>query len=185
MGVSRTPVRQALRQLEMEGLVEQPAGGSYVVRGLTHRDVNEICDLLEMLDCYVVTRAMERCAPAQFAELLAHTSEMKLAAAEQDVARWATADRAFHDLIQSAADNELVTTLAVTTRRRIHRFWASSVRAERLQECSAEHEQIALAMQRGDVGAVVSMVKEHIAHMRLSLTDLLTRAAVFLPRRRP
>lgn len=57
MGVSRTPVRQALHQLELEGLVEQGPGRSYVVRGLTLQDVSEIYDLLEVLDCYMVRAA--------------------------------------------------------------------------------------------------------------------------------
>ncbi|MCS0494635.1 GntR family transcriptional regulator [Ancylobacter mangrovi] len=182
MGVSRTPVRAALRQLELEGLLEQPSGSSYVVRGLTPRDVNEICDLLEVLDCYIVTRAIQHCPPETFDALIGYTAEMKAAAQAQDIERWGLADREFHKLIEAGADNELITSLAVKTRRRIHRFWATSVRPERLQECSAEHERIARAMRDGDVESVVSMVKEHIAHMRLSLTDLLMRAAAFLPR---
>jgi DNA-binding GntR family transcriptional regulator len=182
MGVSRTPIRAALLQLELEGLVEQPAGGSYIVRGLTQRDVEEICDLLEVLDCYVAKKAMQHCSTEQFDALLAHADEMKQAAAARDIARWSIADKAFHELIQSGAGNQLVTSLVVKTRRRIHRFWASSVRPERLQECSTEHEQIALAMRDGDADRALSMIRDHIAHMRISLIDLLTRAAAFLPR---
>lgn len=182
MGVSRTPVRQALHQLELEGLIEQGVGRSYVVRGLTLQDVNEICDLLEVLDGYVMRAAMRSLSAEEASALIGLTRRMKEAAADRDADAWGVADKDFHDIIQGAANNQLVATLLGKTRARIHKFWANSVNQDRLQKCSIEHEQIAIAIRDKNEALAMALVSEHIQHMRASLTDILERAAAFLPR---
>lgn len=183
MGVSRTPVRQALHQLELEGLIEQGPGRSYVVRGLTLQDVSDICDLLEVLDRYVVCSAARARTREQADALIGLTGQMKEAASRGDVGAWGVADKAFHDIIQRASNNKLVTSLLTKTRARIHKFWANSVNQDRLQNCSVEHEQIAISIRDNNEDLAMSLVSQHIQHMRVSLTDILTKAAAFLPQR--
>lgn len=181
LGVSRTPVREALRRLELEGMVEQPDGGTFIVRGVDLQDIDEICDVLELLDTYVVERACTRLTSGQKDEILALAEEMTDAAALGDHSRWNAADLRFHELIQEAAGNQLVHNLARQTRARVHRFWSASVRENRLVDCSVEHLDIARAITAADSDQAKLLAVGHVNHMRASLRDLVERAAPFLP----
>ena len=180
LGVSRTPVRDALHRLEREGLVENPGGGGFIVRGLVARDVREICDVLALLDGYVVERACVNLTAQGCHEVLALTAEMTRASQAGDRTAWNAVDLRFHHLLQQTADNQVVASIAADTRARVHRFWAVGVREKRLVDCSAEHSDLAQAIADGDPAMARGLAVGHVEHMRISLNELLARAAPLL-----
>ncbi len=181
LGISRTPVREALQRLEKEGLVKRTDNARFAVSQLTTTEVNDACDLLEVLDTYVCRKAASTLTEADIALLRQSIDEMTRAAAADDRVSWSAADLAFHRLVNSIAGNQLVAETVKETRRRIQRFWlrATSLQ-QRLQACSREHLVLAEAMIAQDYEAIEPAVKEHIGHMRQRILEMLASAAAIL-----
>lgn len=181
LGISRTPVREALQRLEKEGLVKRTDNSRFAVSQLTITEVNDACDLLEILDTYVCRKASSILTPDDVASLKGNIAEMTRAAADDDRAAWSAADLAFHRQVNTIAGNQLVADTVKETRRRIQRFWlrASSMQS-RLEACSQEHLVLANAMVAQDYAAIEPAVKEHIGHMRARMLEMLASAAAIL-----
>jgi len=181
LGISRTPVREALQRLEKEGMVKRTDNSRFTVSQLTIAEVNDSCDLLEVLDTYVCRKAASMLTDSDIAALTQSIDEMTRAAAADDRVSWSAADLAFHRLVNGIAGNQLVAETVKETRRRIQRFWlrAASLQS-RLEACSQEHLVLANAMVNKDYDAIEPAVKEHIGHMRLRMLDMLESAAAIL-----
>jgi len=181
LGISRTPVREALQRLEKEGLVKRSDNARFTVSQLTIDEVNDSCDLLEVLDTYVCRKASSQMTEADVAALKQSIEEMRRAAAADDRVSWSAADLAFHRLVNGIAGNQLVADTVKETRRRIQRFWlrAASLQS-RLEACSQEHLVLATAIIEKDYDAIEPAVKEHIGHMRRRMLDMLESAAAIL-----
>ena len=155
LGISRTPVREALQRLEKEGLVKRGDNARFAVSQLTIQEVNDACDLLEVLDTYVCRKASSKMNEADVALLRESVDEMQRAAADDDRASWSAADLAFHRTVNSIAGNQLVADTVKETRRRIQRFWLRAASAQsRLQACSQEHLVLAEAIVNQDYEAI-------------------------------
>ena len=181
LGISRTPVREALQRLEKEGLVKRTDSARFAVSQLTIQEVNDACDLLEALDTYVCRKASSKLTEADIELLTASVAEMQRAAAADDRASWSAADLAFHRTVNTIADNQLVADTVKETRRRIQRFWmrAASLQS-RLEACSQEHLVLANAIIAQDDDAIEPAVKEHIGHMRGRMIEMLEAAGALL-----
>jgi len=181
LGISRTPVREALQRLEKEGLVKRSDNARFTVSQLTIAEVNDACDLLEVLDTYICKKASSKLTPEDIVLLKESVAEMQRAAGDDDRESWSAADLAFHRTVNSIAGNQLVAETVKETRRRIQRFWmrAASLQS-RLEACSQEHLVLANAIIAQDYDAIEPAVKEHIGHMRHRMLEMLESAAALL-----
>jgi len=181
LGISRTPVREALQRLEKEGLVKRGDNARFTVSQLTIAEVNDACDLLEVLDTYICKKASSKLTPEDIVLLRESVDEMQRAAGDDDRESWSAADLAFHRTVNSIAGNQLVAETVKETRRRIQRFWmrAASLQS-RLEACSQEHLVLATAIIAQDYDAIEPAVKEHIGHMRARMLEMLESAAALL-----
>ena len=181
LGISRTPVREALQRLEKEGLVKRTDNARFTVSQLSPQEANDACDMLEVLDTYIATRAAEKLTEEDERALRESVLAMRAAAADGDRDAWSAADLAFHRTINGIAGNVLVSDTVKETRRRIQRFWmhAQSLQS-RLITCSEEHIVLAEAIIAKDYDAIEPAVREHINHMRERILDLLRTAAMYL-----
>jgi len=179
LGISRTPVREALQRLEQEGLVRRGSNARFTVAQPTIKEAEEACDLLVILDTYIARRASELLSDEQKAELLDAVENMTAAAESGDRDAWAQADLQFHRLVNSIADNALVWETVRETRRRVQRFWLQAPSMEgRLVACSNEHRDLAQAMIDRDDAAIAQAVEVHISHMRERVVELLRATSV-------
>jgi DNA-binding GntR family transcriptional regulator len=182
LGVSRTPVREALLRLERDGLVQRTPDMGFVVATITPAEVNEACDLLELLDAYVYRRAAENLSGDALDELLGLASALVRLAASGDTEGWREADRRYHDLVMAAAGNRLVAEYLPQIRRRVQRFWLQEPLFDgRLQTCSQDHIALAQAMTDHDEAVLAETVHRHISRMRRNVLDRLASAAPLLP----
>lgn len=180
LGISRTPIRQALQRLESEGLITKSDSSRFSVALVTPKQVEEACDLLQIIDTYLFTKAAQNLDKKGADQLMTLTQEMIKAAENNDRDNWSKADTRFHDLVINAADNQTVASLAIITRRKIQRFWTkSAVYENRLVSCSKEHEVLAKAIVNKDLEAIEPAVLEHMAHMRSSILKTLNLLLTF------
>lgn len=165
--VSTTPVRDALRRLDHEGLVEiSPRRGAVVatVDGLQLRDLYEIRELLE---CHALSRIGDQPTPdlAVLSELL-HRSEP--VAESDDYARFSELDLEFHGHLTALGGNKELVVLAQQTHRRIQAVrMRNAVGLPGQQKTShQEHVRIVELLSNGEIVAAVEQLREHISSVR-------------------
>jgi DNA-binding GntR family transcriptional regulator len=162
-GTSRTPVREALRQLAPTGLVQvTPRRGAFVA----------IPDSIQLGEMFLVMAELEAMAAALSA--LAMTPEQRRGLERQhaamaamvraaDVAAYRAANVAFHHLLYLGAHNGYLGEIATATRRRLAPFRAAQLEApDRLRRSHEEHGGILTAIQRGDAADAAGRMRGHI-----------------------
>jgi len=108
LGVSRTPVREALMRLESEGLVKRSEAGRFTVAMLTGKDVDEAIDLMVLCDIYMFQRATKSIDNAGAVALLESAKNMTKCAKYGDRDGWMKYDKIFHETIMRAANNDML-----------------------------------------------------------------------------
>ena len=182
MGVSRTPVREALLRLEREGLVQRLPDAGFAVATITADEVNEACDLLHLLDTYVYQRAAETLSRAELDDLLDLASTLVDSADSGDADAWRAADQRYHAVVIEAAKNRFVAQALQQTRRRVQRFWLQKRHFDgRLRTCSQDHVALAQAMLDADGEVLSQTVHAHIERLRSSVLARLESARPLLP----
>lgn len=174
LSISRTPVREALRRLEQEGIIQTAPGRGLVVTELTLKDVEDMLEMLRLLDAHAAYLAAQRRTSNQ-AERLATIAQELLAAAEQhDVEAWSTADKPYHEIVLAASGNQLLRQTILDVRRRLHRITINSgTRPERLLACTHEHVAVAEAIAQGNADAAAGAMAQHIDAMSASAMQLI------------
>ncbi len=180
LNISRTPIREALQRLEKEGLVQRTEASRFTVAQISIKEVNDACDLLEILDTYIFTKASRTLSEEDAIELRRSVTRMSDASDANDRTAWTEADRTFHQILNRVAGNELVADTVRETRRRVQRFWIRSTvgQFDRLHTCTVEHGQLVDAIINKDVAAIGPAVTEHISHLRENVVSLLTTVAL-------
>lgn len=168
LGASRTPVREALRRLESEGLLEPRGLRGTVVRELKDEDVTCIFEIREALESLAARRATRRMDPETLAELRAIVGRMKNAV--DDPNEMERLDTAFHDRILATAEGERLHRMLMDLREEIvtWRFLSLST-AERRAASVDEHAAILRAIETGDEDVVAEVTEAHIAQARASV----------------
>ena len=174
LSISRTPVREALRRLEQDGIIQTVPGRGLVVTELTIKDVEDMLEMLRLMDAHAAELAARRRTQEQ-ADRLAEVARDLLAAAERhDVEGWSIADKPYHEIVLAASGNALLRQTIQDVRRRLHRITIhSGTRPERLLACTHEHLNVAEAIVRGDAETAAALMREHIDAMSASAMTLI------------
>ncbi len=182
LGVSRTPVREALLRLERDGLVQRLPESGFAVATITSDEVHEACDLLDVLDTYVYRRAAQNLSRADLGDLLELASNLVDSAESGDADAWRDADQRYHAVVMEAARNRFVAQSLQQTRRRVQRFWLQKPHFDgRLRICSQDHVTLAQAMLDDDAELLAQTVHAHIERLRINVLDRLESAGSLLP----
>jgi DNA-binding GntR family transcriptional regulator len=173
-GISRTPMREALKVLASEGLVDlKPRRGCYVTE-LSDNDVDEVFPVLALLESKATEEAIRRLTSADLARLLATHAALEAATANANVDQFFEANQQFHTDLQAIAGNRYLAGLIDDTRRLIKLTRRDSLRlAGRMTQSLDEHRQIVAAAEAGDAVLAGQRMYQHI----LSGRDAVTRRA--------
>jgi DNA-binding GntR family transcriptional regulator len=187
-GVSRTPVREALRRLAALGLVSFEPNRGVRVRTLTHHDLREAFMVRAELEALVTELAAERMTADALAELEACekrfarlTKEMRShepgGGRRSLMSDWMRANHAFHDVLYRVADVPYIESVAKAARRTLSgpAVWApSDDHLDRLYERNqAEHRAIRSALAAGSGAGARELAHEHVMHSFELLTTIL------------
>jgi DNA-binding GntR family transcriptional regulator len=165
VGVSRTPVREALRRLEAELYAVRTPGGRLVVADWDVDDVAEMFALRAMLEGHAAARAARRMTPAGLADLRACNAAIEAAIAqpEPDIARFLAENRRFHDLVlKASASARLSTMLAGLVEQPIVRRTATRYARTDLERSAHEHGQLIQAFAAHDSEWARAVMTAHI-----------------------
>ncbi len=172
-GISRTPMREALKVLAAEGLVQlKPRRGCYVTE-LSERDLDEIFPVMALLEGRCAFEAAQRAEADDLAHLAAIHERLEKYAAEGDADRFFEANQAFHLAVQQLAGNRWLSQLINDTRKLMKLTRRDSLRLEgRLKQSLAEHRAILRAIQRHDANDAGRLMQNHLLSGRAALATL-------------
>ncbi len=178
LGVSRTPVREALRVLISEGLAVATAGG-VVVTELTVKAVRELFEAEEMLDGLACRLAAQRGSEEQTAKLEKIMLEEEDAAAHGDCLRLMNADKQLHEHIALMADNQTLLRFTHHVVSLLGRTRPISAHVPgRLMTIARENRQVVDAIKRHDGEEAEKSVREHVRSAERVVISILENVVV-------
>lgn len=177
LGMSRTPVREALVRLQNEGFVDLiPRRGMRVAR-LSVRDIREITELLAVLETEAAERlASRKLPPETLARFDAAIAAMDRALEQQDIDAWNKADYSFHLLLIQSCGNRHLIEVAERFLERANRYRImTSTRRMPPVYSNVNHAAVVEAIRRGDPQSAVEIHRSHKRRWMRELDGLLPR----------
>jgi DNA-binding GntR family transcriptional regulator len=174
-GISRTPLREALKVLQNEGLVKLvPRRGCFVAK-LTQQDLDEIYDMVGLLEGACAARAATLATPADIVRLQRITQRMAQAAAERNYKRYFDANLAAHEAVQEIAGNHWQKNVIQYLRSmcRLSPYVSVGKIPGRLEESLREHEELLAAIEAHDGARAEAAMRRHIENTRAALRHLM------------
>ena len=174
LGVSRTPIREAIRKLELEGLVLMiPRKGAEVAQ-ITEKSLRDVLEVRRALENLAVQLACLRMSPQTLADLKAAARAFEEILGGEDVTAVAEADVAFHDVIYMATDNQRLISLLNNLREQMYRYRVEYLKKK---ECHKqllwEHQEIIRANEAGEIDVATKITEQHIDNQVEAVSDAL------------
>lgn len=172
LGISRTPVREAVQQLAQEGLLQIVPGRAVVIPFLSVVEIRDLVHMRLLLEPEVARLATQCATRSQVESLQTCCARMLKAAEADDRTSWTKADSRFHDTLTQLCPNEILGNMARQIANRIHHLAiAASAPQGRLIECTHEHSAVADAIATGDGDRAARAMTEHLEIMRHNLAN--------------
>ncbi len=163
LGISRTPVREALQNLAQEGLVQIIPGRAITVTAPSIDDALNAIQVRSILEPAVVRLSTDAIQPAQLDKLWQALQVMEEAVQRGDRAAWTNADTQYHEIISAACPNQLLGGLSLQIRNRMSYVAIDTKTSpERLAECTAEHRLILERMTERNAPGAEQAMRDHI-----------------------
>jgi DNA-binding GntR family transcriptional regulator len=170
LGISKSPIREALNRLEAEGLIRiEPRRGAYL-QAFSNQDISDLYDLREALENHVVRTA--KVTPELVLELRHGLRKMRKYLKENDKARYIEEDMRFHAELAEATGNARLGKVLENVQNQI---WIFRRKTYDLSSSSAadQHEEILLALENDDRTKAEKAMSDHIGNVRRKLLEFL------------
>jgi DNA-binding GntR family transcriptional regulator len=167
LGISRTPLREALKVLEAEGLIEiSPNRGASVSR-MSEAEIRETFELMSGLEAFSGELACERITAAELAQIKALHYEMLACRAQNDLSGYYSRNQAIHDRINEAARNSALrqTYLSINRRLKALRF-RSNFHTSKWDRAIHDHEDMIQALEARDGKRLSAILRRHLLDKR-------------------
>lgn len=170
LGVSRTPIREAIRKLELEGLVVMIPRKGAAVANITEKDTKDVLEVRRTLEMFAVEVACDRITPEQLEQLKEAAKAFEASNGSMDLIRIAETDMHFHEIIYEATHNERLIQMLNNLRENMYRY-----RIEYLKDPNyynslvAEHQEILNAVESKDKERARACMRDHIDNQQLAV----------------
>ena len=173
-GASRTPVREALRQLATSGMVEVRPRRGVIVRHVTADEVMDMFETMAELEAVCVRLATYRITPLERSRLLRIHEASQAAVEQDDVDAYDALNRDFHEAIYRAAHNDFLAEQAIAVRTRLNAFRRMQLRqARRLASSRAEHDAVMQAIAEGNGEEAGRRMRAHMLNAASALDSYI------------
>lgn len=174
LGVSRTPIREAIRKLELEGLVLMIPRKGAVVAEITEKSLRDVLEVRRALEELAVKLACEKIQDEEIEELKAAAKAFEKALGTGDVTVYAEADVKFHDIIYRTTDNQRLIQLLYNLREQMYRYRVEYLKREEVHETLLEeHQHIIEMIEKRDEERAVEAVCKHIDNQVITVADTI------------
>ena len=165
LGVSRTPIREAIRMLEQEGLaITIPRKGA-IVAGMTEKDMQDVLEIREALEELSVQVACDKITDEEISELQKNMKNFEHSLKSGDLKKMAHADVEFHDVIYRATDNPKLINMLNNLREQMYRYRVEYLKnPQNHEQLLQENEAIYKGIVEKDKSAVTEMIRKHISN---------------------
>ncbi len=174
LGVSRTPIREALGRIAEEGLLEETQNGMKVI-GVSDEDVDDYYEIKSALEAEATRRAAGRMTEEEIQKLAELVDQQEFYAQKEDYAKIRDLDTEFHQIIYDACGSRAMMVILTKLHRNLLKYRRMSLarkRGDRAAESIAEHRSIVEALSQRDGERAKQMMHEHIEHARISLQNV-------------
>ncbi|MFI3207776.1 MAG: GntR family transcriptional regulator [Eubacteriales bacterium] len=163
LGVSRTPIREAIRKLELEGLVLMiPRKGAEVAE-ITEKNLRDVLEVREALEVLAVQLACERMTEESIEELKRAAIEFEEIVETNDITKIAEADVQFHDVVYNATGNQRLVQLLNNLREQMYRYRVEYLKKESVRPAIiTEHQELIKHISNHDKDAASNNICKHI-----------------------
>jgi len=176
LGISRTPVREAIRKLEQEGyVIMMPRRGTYV-SDVSESDIKEIFEIRSALEALATGLAARRIEQEELETLQSMLFEIEGYIKQNDIEKIVEADIKFHGLLYQVSRNERLVNIISNLKEQLARFRTLSMSYPgRLYETLEEHSEMVEAIANGDVSAARDAAEHHMERAEKTLLKALRR----------
>ena len=176
LGVSRTPIREAIRKLELEGLVTMiPRRGAEVAQ-ITEKSLQDVLEVRRTLDALSVELACERISEEELEQLGVACKKVEEAIAGKDLKKIAQADVAFHDIIVKATRNSRLVQMVNNLSEQMYRYRFEYIKDESKHgSLMDEHRIIFESLKNGDKETACKTAKLHIDNQEISVMEQIKK----------
>ncbi len=184
LGISRTPVREAMRQLELEGLVLHAPHRGWTIRMQQAGDIEEIFEIKESLEAMIVRQAVTNLTAEAKAVLVKALANLEDATIRKDREAWLAADECLQETLYAAASNVRAKQIVASLNAQWHWIWLRLISLEdRMEQSAKEHRAILERVLAGDAEGAAGLMSGHIANVKRYLLSLLTNFVLPLTER--
>ncbi|NLM12130.1 MAG: GntR family transcriptional regulator [Epulopiscium sp.] len=178
MGVSRTPVREAIRKLELEGFVVMvPRKGAQVAE-ITEKDIQDVLEVRGALEGLAVKLACENMDEKDLRSLKRVMKEFSEASKREDIDEMIEKDVEFHDIIFRATKNEKLIQIVNNLREQIHRYRVAYLKSfDDFKVIDEEHEQIVFAIENRDSTLGETVAARHIKNQEKAVIQFIRKGS--------
>ena len=169
LGVSRTPIREAIRKLELEGLVLMiPRKGAEVAR-ISESNLRDVLEVRRSLEELAIDLACQRMTEEELEELKVTQEKFSLAIKSGDAMQIAETDERYHEIIYLSTKNERLVQILNNLREQMYRYRLEYIKDEdKRQILLIEHEHILKALSLRHVQEAKQAVREHIDNQEIT-----------------
>lgn len=174
LGVSRTPIREAIRKLELEGLVLMIPRRGAVVAEITEKSLRDVLEVRRVLEELSVELACKRITEEEIEDLKVAEKEFETALKGGDVTEVAEADVKFHDVIYHATNNQRLIQLLYNLREQMYRYRVEHLKQKEKHEILlAEHNDIVKMIEKRDAKHAMEVICKHIDNQVEAVSDTI------------
>ncbi|MBQ4283996.1 MAG: GntR family transcriptional regulator [Lachnospira sp.] len=176
LGVSRTPIREAIRKLELEGLVVMiPRKGAEVAH-ITEKDMRDVLEVRCTLEELAMELACKNVTSEQLADLKAANRVFEAAIVSKDIVSIVEADVHFHDVIYAMTNNARLIQIINKLREQMYRYRLEYIKDARTHSILiSEHNEIIEQLEKQNVGDAKSVMRQHIHNQEKGIVRLLNK----------
>ena len=174
LGVSRTPVREAIRKLELEGLVLMIPRKGAEVADISEKSLKDVLEVREALEELAARLACDKITKEGINRLKEAAQDFRSALKSNDITQMAEADVRFHDVICNATENQKLGQLLNNLREQMYRYRIEYLKDQQVYEkLLSEHDEIIRHIEKGEKDEAARVVSRHIVNQAQAVTDVI------------